>query len=339
MLIWENTNNLMWLLPLGGVSLLMGFWMLFVNRRLMEVFGEKTYKILFSSMSFPKALFKLSLEVLVLGLIILGLARLQSASEVQAVKAKGMEIVLAVDVSRSMAATDIKPDRLSAVKKAIRSLIQKPIGRVGLVAFAGSAETITPLNFDPSSLSTFVESLSPGGISVQGTEFRKALLLSSELLSRGGDISHGENLVTKAIVLVSDGEDHGGSTLELAKELKAKGVYVFTVGVGTEVGAAVSTEEGRKGYLRDSSGNVVISRAHFEDLRQIAQAGGGGFYSTDYTSDPLEELYKDLEKLQTVGSISVQSQGYKEWYQWFLALAIFLACFEMSFKIRQREEL
>jgi Ca-activated chloride channel family protein len=236
--------RLLWCLPF-----LIGLSILFERRgraRLNKAFGEKIAPFLSSSVSPAKRHLKLLLRCLAFLFFVIALARPQMGQSMQEVKARGIELVVAVDVSNSMLAEDVKPSRLENAKAELMRLLDMLQGdRVGLVAFAGSAALVSPITTDVSSLKMFVESLSTESVGTQGTDFRAALDESKSAFERGG-VESDENVhFTRVVLLLSDGEDQEPGAIEQARKLASDGMRIFAVAFGTERGAPIPLRDDR----------------------------------------------------------------------------------------------
>lgn len=260
--------------------------------------------------------------ILALSLMIFSLARPQSGESQQKAKSEGVEIVLAVDVSNSMLAEDAKPSRLELTKREVSRLLDQLGGdKVGLVAFAGSAVTLSPLTPDKNSLKMFVDSLSPQAVSSQGTSFSKALRESHQLLMRGGVESDETTAVTKVVVLISDGEDMDKGAQGEAENLKKDGIRIFSLLVGTEKGAPIPMRDDRGnliGYKKDQANQVVMSRATGKSLQLMASLTGGQFGVLMFGGDAVPQLKRNIDRLEKAQFESLDLVQYNEIFHYFL---------------------
>lgn len=283
-------------------------------------------KVALGFVSRKKQLIRHSLLLLMFAFLVLALARPQSLQkDKEQVEVKGAEVVILADVSNSMLVQDMGGlSRLDVMKKKIQQLVRLLSGqRIGLIAFAGSAELVSPLTLDHSSLEMFLKSLSYKG-HLQGTDFGSALRSSWQALKRGGVL--GPKASSRVIIIASDGEDNEKQALEVAKALADQKVRVFTLGFGTRKGGMIPiyTVRGNiQAYKRDKRGDLVISRFNESTLKKIAHVTGGAYYSVSLLGDAIEKLYSDIQSVGD-GSISYQSQTvYEEWYQYFAFISLF----------------
>ena len=241
-------------------------------------------------------------------------------SKVSQEKRNGIELIIAMDISNSMKAQDVVPSRLDKAKFMVESLVDNfNNDKVGLVVFAGDAFVQLPITSDYVSAKMFLQNISPSLINTQGTDIAKAIDISMHSFTQ-------QEKVGKAIILITDGEDHEGGALEAAKAAKKKGVNVFILGVGSEKGAPIPNDDG--GYLTDNTGQTVMSVLNEKMCRDIAQAGSGMYIHVDNTSDAQDQLNNELEKLQKGDSDSVIYSEYNEQFQAFAILAMLLLIIE-----------
>ncbi len=221
------------------------------------------------------------------------------------VNSQGIQLVILFDVSRSMWADDIKPSRLFVAKKETLKLLQQLKGnQVGLVAFAGGAAPLAPMTQDIGALSTFVDSLSTHTISMQGTNFTDAFTAAKEIFEKSKlDLPPGQKM-TRAVVVISDGEFHDEAALDKAEGfIKEMGIRVFSVGVGTAEGSQLPVKNASgqlMGYLRDNDRNIVVSKVNLEFLKSLSERGKGSFFQLQYGSSFAEKLRGDLDKLEQI---------------------------------------
>lgn len=323
--------NYLWTIP---VLIVLGYIFDRQSRKKMEAaIGSRLYPFLSSSVSAKKRKIKNALQLLVLFLFVLALARPQMGESQQEVKSEGVEIIFAVDVSESMLAEDVKPSRLEQAKAELSRLIDlMPGNKVGVVAFAGSAALLSPLTNDPGAIKMYLDSLEPNSVSSQGTNFTDALLTAQEAFNRGGVSTDESVKVTRVILIASDGEDHERGALDAAKKMADEGVRIFTLAYGTEKGGAIPVRDGMgflKGYKKDRSGQTILTTVKGEALRSLAQAGQGSFYFATFGGMQTKHLVEDIGKLERAQFDTTMATQYEERFQSLLLLAILLALFEI----------
>lgn len=332
----------LYFIALVPVWLFLVFW--FQKRSLKKLesaFGTKLFPFLSSSLSKRKKNWKIILEALVLTLVLVAMARPQMGQgEVQA-KSSGVELIIAVDVSKSMLAEDIKPSRLDHLRREMNSLLDQLNGdKVGLIAFAGSSALLSPLTTDYSSLKMFIDSISPESISTQGTIFLKALDEANSAFKRGGEESSDENKVTKVVLIASDGEDNEPGAIAAAKKYKDKGMRVFTIGFGTEQGGSIPVRDQNgilKAYKKNKQGEIVVTKAKSKLLKDLASAGGGAYYHATVGGNQIKKFLSDIDKLEKAEFEVTTMKDYSEYFYFPLALAVSLALIEILMSDRKAD--
>ncbi len=272
--------------------------------------------------SFKRPVYKFSVLMLSLAFIILGQAGPQFGSKLQKVKRKGVEIVIALDVSNSMLANDIKPNRLEKSKRAISGLVEK-LGddKIGLVVFAGEAYTQLPITSDYSSARLFLSGITTDIVPIQGTAIGAAIQLASNSFTPESESS-------KAIVVITDGENHQDDAIKAAEAAREKGIIVHTIGMGLPEGAPVPIK-GKPGVFRkDASGNVVVTKLDENMLKQIAAAGEGAYIRANNTNVGLNALFKEINKMDKTLLESKVYAEYDERFQYFILAGLFFLLLE-----------
>jgi Ca-activated chloride channel family protein len=327
---------LLWLVPV----LVVVVW--FMNRvarkRVVKAFGDRATLVLGQSVSSFRRRLRLILLMLALACFAVALARPQLGKSTQEVKMQGVELMLVFDVSTSMLAEDVKPSRLEHAKSEMMRLMDLLSGdKVGLIAFAGSATAISPLTTDKSSLKMFIESLSPESVENQGTNFKGALDEAREAFERGGEDQDDSHKITRAILLVSDGEDHEPAALDEARKLANDGIRIFSLAFGTEKGAPIPLRDERgflRSYKRDKKYKEIITQVHGDFLRELAEVGKGSFHHATFGGREAALIKDDLDKLQKSEFASSLATSYDERFQ--IPLAVGLALLFLSMLIGER---
>lgn len=303
------------------------------GRRLRSAFGARLTPYLTATVSPGKRRLKLALRLLALVCWIGALARPQTGRSAQEVKVRGVEIMIAVDVSNSMLAEDVRPSRLLHAKAELMRLLHLLSGdKVGLIAFAGSAVLLSPLTTDKSALEMFIDSLSPESVETQGTNIKQALNEAQSAFNRGGVESDESTQISRVILIASDGEDHDKEALDEAKRLAVKGTRIFTMAFGTEKGGPIPIRDERgflRGYKRDKSGQNVVTTVKGEFLRKLAEAGKGSFYHATFGGQEARRIKDDLSKLEQGEFASEMETNYDEKFQFPLVLGILLCLVEL----------
>jgi len=307
----------LWLLVLVPAFTAIYVLMRYKQKQRLRVFGEEPLlKGLIIGLSGTRRTVKFILLMLALTAFAFLLARPQYGTRNEEVKRQGIEVMIAVDVSNSMLCRDITPSRLDRAKMLVSKLVDH-LGenKIGLVAFAGSAITLLPSTVDGAAVKMFLDQLTPATINVQGTDVGQAI--SRSLLG----FSDNDN-IGKALLLITDAEDHEQAALDAAKEAKQKGVHVFVLSVGTEAGGPIPMGNGA--YKKDSNGNIVTTKLNPEVGKQIAQAGDGIYLNIDQTNNAQDVLKKELDKMQKTDFAASMFAQYDEQ---FIGVAILLLVF------------
>lgn len=303
--------------------------------------APKISKFLLRSRAVSRRRLKIWLQCLALFFFVVALARPQSGEGKQKAKSEGLEIMLAVDVSNSMLAEDVRPSRLQLAQNELSRFVDGLSGdKVGLVAFAGSAILLSPLTNDKSALKMFIESLSPTAVATQGTDFKKALSEASMALKRGGTDNEEAPNVTRVIIVASDGEDNEKGGLDEARRAAEEGIRIFTLGFGTESGGQIPVRDDRGnmvGYKKDKSGQTVVSKSTGEALKALAEAGQGEYQQVMFGGDAIKNLRAAIDRLQRAQLDTMEVSHYNEHYQLFLGFGLILALLELFLGDRRPE--
>jgi Ca-activated chloride channel family protein len=321
---------LLWLVP--GVAVFL-WWAWRVKQRLIAQFVQsRLLAVLTVGVSKSRQKIRLALLAASVGLLVIAAARPQWGFDWEEVKQKGLDIVVAIDTSRSMLANDVYPNRLERAKLAALDLKRLArMDRVGLVAFAGTAFLQCPLSLDDEAFRQSLNALDVNIIPQGGTAVAEAIQAALGAFKEGND-NH------KVLVLFTDGEDHDGNALESAKAAAKDGLRIFTVGVGSANGELLRIQDarGHSDFIKDSSGNVVKSRLDEQLLKDIAKAASG-FYLLLSGSGTMDTLYKvGLAPLPKSEFSARKVQRFHEQFYWFLSAAIVLLIVEMFFPERRR---
>lgn len=264
-------------------------------------------------------IFKFVVFLLMVTFLILGLANLQSGSKMEEVKREGIDLFIAVDVSNSMNAQDIVPSRLDRSKQAINKLISELQGdRLGVIIFADKAFVQLPITTDYAAAKMFLSSVNTGSVVSQGTAIGEAINLAVK--------SFAEDERSKAIIIISDGEDHeNDAAMNAAADAAKKGIKIYTIGMGLPEGAPIPVynQYGQMtGYKKDKNGNTVVTRLDEDMLRRIAEAGGGIYIRANNSNVGLEKIYDDISKLDKTEIETQVFTDYEDQFQWFVGPGI-----------------
>lgn len=309
----------LYLLALVPILALVRVWMQRKRKRLLRRIGTpELVRQMMPDVSSWRPLVKFVLFEAALALVCLMLARPQMGTKISKEKRVGIETVIALDISNSMRATDVVPSRLDRSKMMVENLVDNfSDDKVGLIVFAGDAFVQLPITSDYVSAKMFLSSISPSMITSQGTDIAKAIQMATESFTK-------EKGVGRAIILITDGEDHEGGALEAAKAAHEKGMNVYVLGVGTTQGAPVPVADGSNEFMRDNMGNTVMSRLSEDMCRQVAQNGGGTYIHVENNSNAQRQLNDALSNLARKEIETDVYSDYDEQFQAFGLLALLL---------------
>ena len=311
----------LWLLLVIPVLALVRFWGWQQRRRKLREFGDPNLlKELMPDISKVRPTVKFWLLQAALALLIVMLARPQMGTKISREKRNGIETMICLDISNSMLAQDVVPSRLQKSKLLVENLVDHFTNdKIGLIVFAGDAFVQLPITSDYVSAKMFLQNIEPSLIDLQGTDIARALQMAANSFTQ-------QEKIGRAIIVITDGEDHEGGALEAAENARKKGMNVFILGVGDTQGSPIP--DGQGGYMRDEAGNVVMTALNEEMCQQIAQAGQGKYIHVDNTNDAQESLNDALVKLQKGETDSVIYSEYDEQFQAFGILVLLLLIIE-----------
>ena len=311
----------LWMLLIIPILVLVRFIVWRKRKRNLRKFGDPSLlKEMMPDVSKYRPTIKFCLLLSAITILIFMIARPQVGSKISHEKREGIEVLIALDISNSMLAQDVIPSRLEKSKLLIEDLVDHFTNdKVGLVVFAGDAFVQLPITNDYVSAKMFLQNINPSLITTQGTDLARAISLSQSCFTQREHIG-------RAIIVITDGEDHEGGALEAAREAYKKGINVFILGVGTSKGAPIPDGNGE--FLKDNSGQIVLSALNEQMCQQVAKAGNGVYIHVDNTSDAQEKLNKELSKLQSGISDIVAYSEYNEQFQIFGIILLLLLIVE-----------
>ena len=313
---FENPIYL-YLLVLIPILALIRFYVISKRRKKLKKFGDpELLKALMPDVSRFRPEVKFWLLMAALALLIVMLARPQMGTKISREKRNGIEAMIAVDISNSMKAEDVVPSRLDKSKMLIERMVDNFTNdKVGLVVFAGDAFIQLPITSDYVSAKMFLQNTDPSLIATQGTNIAEAINISMNSFTQ-------QEKIGRAIIVITDGEDHEGGAVEAAQAALKKGMRVFVLGVGSTKGSPIPDGEG--GYMKDNSGQEVMSALNEQMCKDLAKAGGGAYIHVDNTNAAQEQLNDELTKLQKGELSSVVYSEYDEQFQAFGILVLLL---------------
>jgi Ca-activated chloride channel family protein len=279
-----------------------------------KYFDDATFNFLSPELSSTKSYIKTSLTLLIISILVFGLVNPKIGTELKTVKREGVDIVFAIDVSKSMLAEDIAPNRIFKAKRLVSEIFNK-LGsdRVGIIAYASTAIPVLPITNDFSSAKMFLESLNTDMLSSQGTSIVEAIELSKGYFDD-------ENQTNRVLCILSDGEDHEYDENQFIS------IIILSVGLGSTKGAPIPIKENNivKSYKKDDKGEVVITKLNDELLKKIATQSSGKYIKGDNTSLVVDEIINELKEMDKKEFESKQFVSFKDQFQWFLGAGLLL---------------
>jgi Ca-activated chloride channel family protein len=286
-------------------------------------------QVALKKLSPDRSFFKSWLKLIILSLAIfsltLALVNPKIGTKIETIKREGVDVVFALDVSKSMLAEDIAPNRIDKSKQLITQIINSLGGdRVGIIGYAGSAFPQVPITTDFSTTKLFLNSMNTDMVSSQGTAITEAIKMAETYYND-------EDQVNKVLFIISDGEDHEGNVSEIVNEAANLGIRIYTIGVGTETGGPIPYK--RNGilqyYKRDKKNQQVITKLNANKLNEIASKGNGKYINGSNTSEVIEEVNTILNGMNQKEFEAKQFTDFKDRFQWFLGISIFLLVLEL----------
>jgi len=320
MFILEEKIYLWLMLLIPAVFLLYLFFRIWQKRARSKFAKTELLDFLTPNRSSFKPFLKLLLILVAIASLVMGLVNPKIGSQMETVKREGVDIVFAVDVSKSMEAEDIAPNRLEKSKQLVRQIIGN-LGsdRVGIIAYAGSAFPQLPITTDYGSAKMFLESLNTDMLSSQGTAIGDAIDLATGFFD--------DNQQTNRVMFIlSDGEDHEGNVEDMAQQAAEAGIRIYTIGVGTAKGGPIPIKRNGvvQNYKKDNQGETVITKLDPAILEEIAEETDGEYINGNVTSEVTERVQEALQNIEKTEFEARQFADYKSQFQWFVGLAILL---------------
>ena len=315
----------LYLLAVIPLLMVIRFLMVRQQKKRLRKFGDmELVRQLMPDVSRLRPAVKFWLLLGVLALLIVMLARPQMGTKISHEKRTGIETIICMDISNSMLAEDVAPSRLDRSKMMVENLVDHFTNdKIGLIVFAGDAFIQLPITSDYVSAKMFLSNIDPSMIATQGTDIAAAINMASHSFTQ-------QEGVGKAIIVITDGEDHEGGAVEAAKEAKAKGMNTYVLGVGSPNGAPIPTGNGD--YMKDNTGQTVMTGLNEEMCRQLADAGGGTYIHVENNSNAQEQLDGALDKLAKKEISSTIYSDYDEQFQAVGIIVILLLIIEICIR-------
>ncbi len=322
---------------LWGVLLLIIFFVLIYRHKetLLQRFGHlELIKRILPGYDKRRVVWKNIFFILAYIFLVIALADPQIGTKLEQVKRKGVDIIMALDVSNSMKAEDIKPNRLEKAKHEIVRFIDLLKGdRIGLVAFAGMAHLVCPLTLDYGAAKLFLQMMDTDLIPVQGTALGDAIKVAMKAFNQK-DRKH------KVLILITDGEDHEGDPVKVAKEAAKEGIIIYTIGIGSPQGVPIPVYDrngNEVGFMKDRNGNVVTTKLDMATLQKIAFVTNGKYYMATSGQSELEKIYGEINKMEKKELSARKFSQYEDRYQIFALIGLIFVLLEFFLPVRTRK--
>ena len=309
-----------WAFIIIPVMLMVFLWTFFWKKRIQKSFGSAVVlKRLSPDLSFFKSSLKFITLCLAVGFLMIGLINPKIGTKLETIKREGVDIVFAIDVSKSMLAEDVAPNRLEKSKQLVTQIINNLASdRVGIIAYAGKAFPQLPITTDYASAKMFLQSMNTDMLSSQGTAINEAIQLSRNYFDD-------EEQTNRVLIIISDGEDHNDLSIEVAEAASEEGIKIYTIGVGSENGGPIPLK--RNGvvmsYKKDQNNETVITKLNMETLRLIANEAKGSYIDGSQTAAVVEQVRAILSVMDKKEFEAKEFAEYKDQFQWFLGIGLF----------------
>jgi Ca-activated chloride channel family protein len=309
-----------WAFIIMPVMLMVFLWTFFWKKRIQKSFGSAVVlKRLSPDLSFFKSSLKFITLCLAVGFLVIGLINPKIGTKLETIKREGVDIVFAIDVSKSMLAEDVAPNRLEKSKQLVTQIINNLASdRVGIIAYAGKAFPQLPITTDYASAKMFLQSMNTDMLSSQGTAINEAIQLSRNYFDD-------EEQTNRVLIIISDGEDHNDLSIEVAEAASEEGIKIYTIGVGSENGGPIPLKRNGvvRSYKKDQNNETVITKLNKETLRLIANEAKGSYIDGSQTAAVVEQVRAILSVMDKKEFEAKEFAEYKDQFQWFLGIGLF----------------
>lgn len=327
-----DTPNYFYLLALIALVVVVYLWNTAWKRKKIAEFGSGTYlkRLAPEASTTSKPFIKMILLAVTVFALVIALVNPKFGTKIETVKRQGVDIVFAIDVSKSMMAEDIAPSRLGKSKQLATQIINNLASdRIGIVGYAGSAFPMLPITTDYSMAKMYINDMHTDMVSSMGTALRQAIEVGSNYFD--------DPKTSKVMILISDGEDHGDGISDAVAMAKDKGIKIITIGVGTPAGGQIPIKQNGKviDYKKDTDGSVVVTKLNEATLKDIAKNTGGVFMYGAKTDEVLKLVDQTLQKIEKTDFESQQIADFQSQFQWFIGLALLLLIID-SFVLERR---
>jgi Ca-activated chloride channel homolog len=311
----------LYLLFIIPILVLLFLYVSYWKRKKQALFGDlELLKKLSPEKSIFKPILKIAVLLLAITCLIIGLVNPKMGTKIETVKREGIDIVFAIDVSKSMLAEDVAPNRLEKSKQLVSQLInQLGSDRIGIIAYSGSAFPVLPITTDYSVAKMFLQSMNPNMISSQGTSLDEAINMAAN------NFFDKKNKTNKLLILISDGEDHSENAEDAAEEAKKLGLKIITIGVGSEKGGSIPLKRNGivEGFQKDQNGEIVVTKRNAEILSKIGE-NSKGYVDGNNTKTVVNFVKSAIDNIQKTEFEDMQTANFQSQFQWFLGFGFFL---------------
>jgi len=327
-----SNNEFLYALALIPLFTVIFVWVLLARKKRLQRFGDtELVSRLMPDASTRKPVVKFILLMIAYTFAVLGVAGPKYGTKLQESKRTGTEIIIALDVSNSMMAEDIQPNRLERAKQAVSRLIDRMgDNKIGLIVFAGEAYVQLPITADYVSAKMFLNTISPDVVPIQGTAIGAAINLAVNSFSPASEAG-------KGIIVITDGENHEDNPVQAAEEAVKRGMNVYTIGVGSTQGTPVpvKTVSGQRDFMKDRSGNTVMSKLDEKTLQEVAVAGKGIYVRATTANMGLNNVFDEINKLEKTEYEAKIYTDFAEMFQWFFGVALVFLLAELLISNRK----
>ena len=321
-----------WVLFIIPVMLALFLWTFFWKKRTQKSFGNTAVlKRLSPDGSFFKSSLKFGVVCFAVSGLIIALVNPKIGTKLETIKREGVDIVFAIDVSKSMLAEDVAPNRLEKSKQLVTQIINNLASdRIGIIAYAGKAFPQLPITTDYASAKMFLQSMNTDMLSSQGTAIDEAIQLSRNYFDD-------EEQTNRILIIISDGEDHNDMSVEVAETASEEGIKIYTIGVGSEKGGPIPLKKNGEvmSYKKDQNNETVITRLNEETLRLIAEEAKGDYINGNKTAVVVEKIRTVLNAMDKKEFEAKEFAEYKDQFQWFLGIGLFFLILDVLFLDRK----
>ena len=317
-------GHIEYLYALGIIPLLIIIFLMMVKwrKKALAAFGERAViSQLMNDVSDSKTRLKLILQMLAFAFLVIAAAAPQTGAKLEEVKREGVDLMIALDVSNSMLAEDLSPNRIERAKQAISKLVDNLKGdRIGIIVFAGEAYVQLPVTTDYGAAKLFLNTINTDIVPTQGTAIGTAIQLAVKSLESKTDQK------SKVIVVITDGENHEDDAVKEAENAVKQGILVHTIGMGSPNGSPIPLYKNKRitGHRTDKEGNTIVTKLNEPMLQQIASAGNGTYIRATNSQDGLKALMDDINKMEKQEFASKMYTDYEDQFQYFIGLALLL---------------